>query len=213
MRKSRPQCTVAGCDRPNYGRGLCEMHYTRDRRTGRLDLHGTAPGEARDFFENVVKSYAEDACLIWPYSTKGPDYKKGKGYPQLHIYGKLQSVHRVVCEMVNGEAPSDIHQAAHNCGKSLCVNPRHLRWATPVENMADTIEHGTRAAMGAHPRAKRSYKPRPEQNRAVLRSDGRRFASISEAAVTTGCGRTHISSVCTGKRKKAGGFSWQYEGA
>lgn len=82
MRKSRPQCTVAGCDRPNYGRGLCEMHYTRDRRTGRLDLHGTAPGEARDFFENVVKSYAEDACLIWPYSTKGPDYKKGKGYPQ-----------------------------------------------------------------------------------------------------------------------------------
>jgi DNA invertase Pin-like site-specific DNA recombinase len=24
------------------------------------------------------------------------------------------------------------------------VNKRHLRWATPVENMADTLVHGTR---------------------------------------------------------------------
>ncbi len=210
VRKQRPRCSVQGCDKPNFGKGLCNMHYSRQRKNGTTEISGTAPGEARDFYETTVKVFTGDECLLWPFSTKGPEYRTGKGYPQLHIDGKLHAVHRLVCEMANGVAPSDIHQAAHSCGNSICVNPRHLRWATPVENMADTIAHGTRAAMGVYQRSKRPYKPRAHQNRAVIRSDGTMFSSIGEAASATGCNRSGISSACTGQRKRAGGFSWRY---
>jgi hypothetical protein len=44
---------------------------------------------------------------------------------------------------VNGEPPSPQHHAAHNCGNASCVNPYHIRWATPSENQADRVEHGT----------------------------------------------------------------------
>jgi hypothetical protein len=59
---------------------------------------------------------------------------------------KKARVARYVCEQANGPPPSPIHEAAHNCGKGHegCVNPSHLRWATPKENVADTLIHGTR---------------------------------------------------------------------
>src|SRR5690606_20841041 len=41
--------------------------------------------------------------------------------------------------------PTPRHEAAHSCGNGHlgCCNPRHLRWASHVANMADKVEHGT----------------------------------------------------------------------
>jgi hypothetical protein len=49
-------------------------------------------------------------------------------------------VHRVICEMVNGPAPSAEHQAAHSCnrGHHGCANPCHLIWKTRSENLLDS---------------------------------------------------------------------------
>ena len=33
---------------------------------------------------------------------------------------------------------------AHSCGVRRCINKRHLRWATQVENEVDKLTHGTR---------------------------------------------------------------------
>lgn len=48
--------------------------------------------------------------------------------------------------------------------------------------------------------------------RAVIRSDGRVFLSIAEAAEASNCNQTKISAVCRGVRKRTGGFSWVYYG-
>lgn len=61
------------------------------------------------------------------------------------IDGRTHTVSRLVCEYINGKAPSPEHEAAHNCGKGHegCVNPLHMRWATRAENFSDKVIHGT----------------------------------------------------------------------
>jgi hypothetical protein len=86
------------------------------------------------------KDHQGDECLIWPFCRN-----RVYGYGHLqHNRAKLYA-HRVMCELVNGPAPSDAHQAAHNCGKGHdgCVHPSHLVWKTVSDNLRDRSEHGT----------------------------------------------------------------------
>jgi hypothetical protein len=91
-------------------------------------------------------SYIGDECLIWPFSR---NVRHGYGY--LGDNGKIKRAHKVMCEMVHGPAPSPLHHAAHSCGngKGGCINPQHISWKTPSENMLDKRKHGTaRAGLG-----------------------------------------------------------------
>jgi hypothetical protein len=40
----RPACTIDGCERPHYGRGWCNMHYTRWRTHGDPLMLSQGPG-------------------------------------------------------------------------------------------------------------------------------------------------------------------------
>lgn len=84
-------------------------------------------------------SHVEQDCLTWPF---GGD---GRGYGVVKFGDRIRKPHRVICELAHGPAPTEAHQAAHSCGKGhlRCVNPRHLSWKTPVQNMADSVAHGT----------------------------------------------------------------------
>lgn len=89
------------------------------------------PNEATDFINMAILSN-QNECLIWPFG------RTSKGYA---AYGPKNAA-QYICEMVYGDKPIDM-QSAHSCGDKLCVNPRHLRWATPKDNNYDKKKHGT----------------------------------------------------------------------
>lgn len=74
-----------------------------------------------------------DECILWPFNPNR-DYGSHAGAP----------AHRLVCIAAHGPPSDPRLQAAHLCGVCKCVNPRHLRWATPyVNNVLDRKAHGT----------------------------------------------------------------------
>jgi hypothetical protein len=103
---------------------------------------------AHNFLMDVVIPYQGDDCLDWPFK------RDGCGYGVHYVKKRDKQVHRTVCEAVHGPAPSPAHEVAHSCNRGAfgCVNPKHLRWATHAENMADgRTRHGGRPDPTPHP--------------------------------------------------------------
>lgn len=135
-------CSVEGCGGDFHCHGYCYKHYKRWTRHGDANYNHTE--EVLRFIEAAFSH--RDGCLLWPFKNKA-----GKGYARARINGEDQYVHRYICERINGPAPSMIHEVAHSCGKGhhACIAPDHLRWATPRENEADKLLHGTRRRRAA----------------------------------------------------------------
>lgn len=132
-------CTIEGCGKPHLALGFCSAHRARFLKHGDPLGGGTAHGAPQKFLHEVVLAWVSDDCLVWPFA-------RGKtGYGTIHLSGPTQHVHRAVCELAHGPAPTPHHEAAHSCGRGNdgCCNPTHLRWATSVENKADQLRHGT----------------------------------------------------------------------
>lgn len=143
-------CSIPDCDKPVFGRGWCQSHHYRWRRHGDPLGGRIPPGEAPRFLEDVVLPYMGEDCLFWPYS------RNNYGYGKFWCDGRIQSVHRLVCEATHGPAPTPSHEAAHSCGNGHlgCVAATHLSWKTSKENAADKIVHGTTNEGSRNPQAK-----------------------------------------------------------
>jgi hypothetical protein len=127
---SHPICEVAGCGKQSKGR-FCSVHYHRYVRHGDpLGGSTTFKGDAQSFIEKAVR-WNSDNCLIWPF------YRSPNGYAQATINGRPRSVHKYVCERVNGK-PKRGMEAAHTCenGSGGCVGGSHLEWQTHAQNMS-----------------------------------------------------------------------------
>jgi hypothetical protein len=136
---SKP-CAVPGCDRPHRAGGFCNVHYERKRKGGDpFSPDGTRHGEPMQFLRQVLEMETDD-CVIWPFTRN----KFGYAYMS-RKEGGTGIVSRRICEEKRGPPPSHKYDAAHSCGNGHlgCVNWRHLRWATRVENAADKAGHGT----------------------------------------------------------------------
>ena len=76
-------------------------------------------------------------CVLWTGGAEG-------GYGRTAIYGVSGlKVHILACTLGNGNVRPEGKEAAHKCGNSLCVEPKHLYFATASENAKDKFKHGT----------------------------------------------------------------------
>lgn len=131
-------CSIDGCDNPFLARGWCRAHYLKWRKYG----SPLAESENKNLPLKWLIANANvetDDCLIYPFG------KTGMGYGVVYPKGEKQVMaHRWMCEHVHGAAPEGKIWVAHSCanGHLACVNPRHLRWATPKQNGEDRVAHG-----------------------------------------------------------------------
>lgn len=140
-------CRLDGCDLPYEAKGLCRSHYMRLRRHGPdMDTSPikTSPPDCLDWIVAHM-NHADLDCLDWPF------YKTRAGYGCFYDRGARVKAHRVMCELAHGTQASDDLVVAHSCGRRICVNPNHVRWATQRENLADMDIHGTRLRGHMHP--------------------------------------------------------------
>lgn len=146
----RAICSVEGCDKGSVKRDYCEGHYKRWWRYG--DPKGgraTNYREATHWLESHATFDGND-CLPWPFSMRAD------GYGSAQVGDMKMRASRAMCIVAHGEPPTSDHEAAHSCGRGHegCVNPRHLRWATPKENSTDRVKHGNSLRGELQPRAK-----------------------------------------------------------
>lgn len=183
-------CSVDGCDRPRLARGLCNRHYLRWKTYG-SPLGGgpevkRAPAGAPERWLRDHLLHDGAGCLIYPFARTPNGYAKfGDG-----------GAHRWVCEQTHGPAPSLDSHAAHSCGngQSGCVHPKHIRWASPVENALDRDAHGKTMRGEAH------YGAKIDKDTAVaIYSAKFSGATVEQTATKFGISRGATASIWSGQ--------------
>lgn len=136
-------CTIPDCSSKHFGKGFCQKHYLRARRTG--DPHTVRQGhryEARDIALRIAERVTSDGdCLI--YQTRRVTRA---GHVTIFRDGRYVGVHRAAWELANGPVPRGLY-VLHRCDRPRCVNVAHLFLGTIADNNADRDQKGRHVAL------------------------------------------------------------------
>lgn len=92
-----------------------------------------------NFWAKVDKT---GGCWLWTGHTND------KGYGMVRINNANRRCHRISFEMSNGPIPDGM-LVDHRCHTPACLNPAHLRLATPKQNMENRAGPTSRSKSGA----------------------------------------------------------------
>lgn len=190
-RKKRT-CLVFGCGKKHDSLGYCGKHAQAFRRYGDpLEVRGAKPDVGTDFVKKAAIAQT-DECIIFPYS------KNQYGYGQATWEGKQRGAHRITLILAKGPPPFKGAFALHHptkCTSKACVNPRHLRWGSRADNMADAHIEGVIArGVEVH-----GAKLTPDLVREIRSSPETQYVIADRLGVS----HSHISSV---RRRKS--WAW-----
>ena len=136
-------CSMDGCEKHEFARGWCSMHWARWRAHGdptivkKRGRPSEAFGSLRERFDaKVEKDYGEWGCWRWV----GAHHELGYGRINDRSTGELRQLraHVVAWEWENGPVPEgeelDHFRFPERCIGPACCNPEHLEPKSHKEN-------------------------------------------------------------------------------
>jgi hypothetical protein len=145
--------------------------------------HGKiTPDKRAAMFWAKIDKNGPNGCWEW----QGYCYKD-RGYTKFN--GKTRQVYRVAWELLGLPVPPGLW-CLHHCDNGKCVNPDHLFWGTPKDNMLDMV----RKRRNHPPQVKLHESDIPAIRTAVA-------AGQSQSSVGRAYGMTQQTISCIAKRK------------
>lgn len=118
------------------------------------------------------------------------------GYYRVTLSGRYFYVHQLVAYAFHGNPPTPEHEVAHRDGDKTHNHRLNVRWATPRENSADKVAHGTQTFGETHPTTR--YLDGDIERIFDLRKNG---LSHSKIGGHLGISRSHVSGILRGSKR------------
>lgn len=93
-------------------------------------------------FEAKIAFEPNTGCWLWAGETDGQD-----GYGRMKIVNRLVRCNRISMFLYKGGNLLDDRYVLHHCDVRLCVNPDHLYFGTPKNNIDDMDRRGRRTKL------------------------------------------------------------------
>jgi len=187
-------CSVEGCSRQHKGRGLCERHLQRLKRT--VTTEERPEQTLADRFWSKVDKRGPDDCWLWTAAVNEHGY--GVMRPQGQRSGPTVKAHRVSLMLAGVNVEGLLIR--HACDNPPCVNPTHLSVGTHADNSADMVSRERQARGSRNGTSKLTEKQVAEIRARAAQGDLHRAIAadygISRSRVTmlvNGKGWAHVS--------------------
>lgn len=123
-------CSIEGCDRPSSTKGLCKLHYERQRLGQQVDAPIRTFWRDLPLSERLLRQsiLTPSGCIEWTGTINK------EGYAIVKYQGRSIGAHRAAYFTQVGPIPTG-WEVDHVCRNRRCINIEHLEAVTKRENI------------------------------------------------------------------------------